>query len=325
MNSMDRWAWSAGLALLVATLTSLAPAQTSSTGLWSPATALPIVITEVGATALEGKIHVLGGSVDGRMTNAFHGEYDTKTNLWRWRAPLPMELSHVGVTAMNGRIYAIGGLSDPAKVHTGSVDNAFEYDPKSDTWRALPPMKAPRASVGVAVVDGELHAIGGRALDQSTLALHQAWNPKTNVWTDRAPLPKARDHMATVAVDGKIHVIGGRFAGAAENTGMHDVYDPKTDSWSAEAPMPTPRSGVSSGFAKGKIVVAGGECRNRATYNEVEAYDVAAKTWSVLTPLPSGRHAFGGASIGDRIFFAGGSRGCGGNDKTNDLLVLSLP
>jgi hypothetical protein len=294
-------------------------------GTWSRAMPLPFAIAEVGAAALDGKIHVVGGSVEGRMTHSFHGEYDTATNSWRFRAPLPLELSHVGVTAAGGKVYAVGGLSDPEKVHTGAVDQAFEYDPKTDRWRALAPMKVPRAAVGVAVVDGELHAIGGRALDQSTLALHQVWSPATNAWSDRAPLPRARDHMATIAVDGKIHVIGGRFAGAADNTGLHDVYDPKTDSWSQAPPMPTPRSGVSFGFAKGKIVVAGGECRNRATYNEVEAFDVAANAWVTLTPLPSGRHVAGGASAGDKMYFAGGSRGCGGSDTADDLLVLTPP
>ncbi len=294
-------------------------------GVWSQAAPLPHAITEIAAAALDGKIHALGGGVEGRMISAFHGEYDSLTNLWRWRAPLPVELSHVGAATMNGKIYAVGGLSSPVKVHTGSIDGVFEYDPKADEWRALPPMKIPRAAVGVAVLDGRLHAIGGRLPDQSTTALHEVWDPASNVWSARAPLPRARDHMATVAVDGKIHVIGGRFAASADNTGLHDVYDPAADKWSEGPPMPTPRSGVAFGFAKGKIVVAGGECRNRATFNEAEAFDVAAGKWLTLTPLPSGRHAFGGAALGDKIYFAGGSRGCGGNDKANDLLVLTPP
>ena len=294
-------------------------------GTWSQAPPLPHAITEVGGAALDGKIHVLGGSVEGRMVIAFHGEFDLATNLWRWRAPLPRELSHVGVAAMGGKIYAVGGFADPVKVHTGAVDQVFEYDPKTDLWRTLPSMKAPRAAVGVAVIDGKLHAIGGRALDQSTLTLHQVWDPVTNAWSDAAPLPKARDHMATIAVAGKIHVIGGRFAGAADNTGLHEIYDPKTDAWSEAPPMPTPRSGVAFAYAKGKIVVAGGECRNRATYNEVEAFDIASGKWTTLSPLPSGRQAFAAATLGDKIYFSGGSRGCGGNDKANDLLVLTPP
>lgn len=294
-------------------------------GTWASAMPMPHPAAEVGAVGLDGKVHVVGGSVDGRMVLALHLQYDTATNAWRWRAPLPRELSHVGVGAMNGKVYAVGGLADPEKVHTGAIDLAFEYDPKADSWRTLPPMKVPRAAIGVAVIDGRLHAIGGRALDQTTLNLHQVWDPATNAWSDRAPLPRARDHMATVAVDGKIHVIGGRFAATVDNTGMHDVYDPKTDTWSEAPPMPTPRSGVSFGVAKGKIIVAGGECRNRATYNEVEAFDLAANKWLTLTPLPSGRHVAGGASIGDKVYFAGGSRGCGGNDKANDLFVLTPP
>jgi N-acetylneuraminic acid mutarotase len=294
-------------------------------GRWVNAMPLPFPSTEIAGTVVDGKFHVVGGSTDGRGVSAFHGEYDPATNNWRWRAPLPQELSHVGVASMNGKVYAVGGLADPYKVHTGAVMEAYEYDPQADAWRVLPKMKVARASVGVAVVDGKLHAIGGRALDQSTHDVHQVWDPATNAWTDKAPLPKARDHMATVAVDGKIHVIGGRFDASSNNTGMHDVYDPKTDKWESAAPMPTPRSGVSFGFAKGKIVVAGGECRNRATYNEAEAYDVASGKWMTLSPLPSGRHAAAGAGAGDRIYFAGGSRGCGGTDKANDLFVLTPP
>lgn len=313
------------LAIFASATTNASAQFPASPGTWSSAMPMPHAIAEVGAAALDGKIHVLGGSVDGRMTLAFHGEYDSATNLWRWRAPLPQELSHVGVAAMNGKVYAVGGLSSPDKVHTGAIDQVFEYDPKADSWRAIAPMKVPRAAVGVAVIDGKLHAIGGRALDLTTLGLHQVWDPAANSWSERAPLPRARDHMATLAVDGKIHVIGGRFTAPIDNTGMHDVYDPQTDTWSQAPPMPTARSGLSFGYAKGKIVVAGGECRNRATFNEVEAFDVAANKWLTLTPLPSGRHVAGGASIGDRIYLAGGSRGCGYNDKANDLLVLTPP
>ncbi len=313
----------AAFALLVATPAAAQFAELP--GKWSSAMPLPHPNTEVAAAALDGKIHVLGGSVDGRQAFAFHGEYDSATNLWRWRAPLPRELSHVAAIALNGKVYAVGGLSSPDKVHTGAIDQMFEYDPRADSWRAVAPMKLPRASVGLAIVDGKLHAVGGRLLDQSTTDLHQVWDPAANAWSDRAPLPKARDHMATIAVDGKIHVVGGRFGASTDSTGMHDVYDPGTNAWSQAPPLPTPRSGVAFGYAKGKIVVAGGECRNRATYNEVEAFDLAANKWLSLTPLPSGRHGFGGAAIGERIFFAGGSRGCGGNDKANDLFVLTPP
>ena len=90
-------------ALLASAATSARAQFPAMPGTWAGGMPMPHPIAEVGATALDGKIHVLGGSVDGRMTLAFHGQYDAATNTWRWRAPLPRELSHVGVAALNHR------------------------------------------------------------------------------------------------------------------------------------------------------------------------------------------------------------------------------
>ncbi len=312
------------VAALAGCLSLGARAQTLP-GTWTLKAPMPMAIGEVGVALIDGRIHVVGGSATGRMAQTMHVEYDPAKDTWRWRNPLPRELSHVGVVAGADALYAVGGLSDPTRVHTGAVDNVYAYDPKTDTWRDLPPMKVPRAAVGVAVVDGLLHAIGGRALDKSTLALHEVYNPATNEWREAAPLPRARDHMATIAVDGLIHVIGGRFDEAANNTGLHDIYDPATDKWQQGAPMPTPRSSVAFGLLGREIVVVGGECRDHATYTEAEAYDLATKSWTTLKPPPTGRHAFGAAAFGDTLYFAGGAKGCGGTDNTSDMLALTAP
>ena len=36
------------------------------------------------------------------------------------------------------------------------------------------------------------------------------------------------------------------------------------------------------------------------------------------------RHGFGGASLGDDAYFAGGNKGCGGGDMTDELLLFRL-
>src|SRR5439155_26871716 len=97
-------------------------------------------------------------------------------------------------------------------------DVVFAYDPATDLWQTLPPMKAARAAVGVALLAGKIHVIGGRGLGAVTVATHEVYDPASATWNEAAPLPRARDHMAVVAVDGRIHVIGGRPAGAAGRT-----------------------------------------------------------------------------------------------------------
>src|SRR5258708_10860884 len=99
-------------------------------------------------------------------------------------------------------------------------------------------MKAPRAAVGVAVLAGKIHVIGGRGLDAVTVATHEVYDPATGTWSEAAPLPKARDHMAVVAVAGKIHVIGGRLAGAPARTRHPDRHVPPPNSGAARRPPP---------------------------------------------------------------------------------------
>ena len=187
---------------------------------------LPAALNEVSLTAVGGKIHVIGGSVLG-FTGPYHLEYDPAADKWSARAPLPNRLDHIGSAVLNGKIYTVGGFVGGG-THKDGQDVAYEYDPATDTWRVLAPLKAGRGSIGVAALDGKLHAIGGRLPTGKTVATHDVYDPATNKWSEAAPLPKARDHVAIGVVDGKIHVAGGRFGASSDRTDMHDVYDPKT-------------------------------------------------------------------------------------------------
>src|SRR5262249_6303669 len=196
-----------------------------------------------------------------------------------------------------GKIYAVGGFT--RNVHMGALDVVFEYDPMKDSWRTLASLKSPRGSVGVAALDGKIHAIGGRGVDTATVATHEVYDPGRNAWSELAPLPKARDHLSVITVDGRIHAIGGRFNATVDNTGMHDVYDPATNSWKSAAPLPTPRSATAATLYRGLILVAGGECNNGKTFVQIEAYDLKTDRWMSMTPMAIGRHGFRAVTIGD--------------------------
>ena len=171
---------------------------------------------------------------------------------------MPGPLSHPGAVALDGKIYVVGGFL--RNVHLDAQDAVFEYDVAADRWRTLPKLASPRGSVGVAALNGKIHAIGGRDVNRVTLALHDVFDPKVGKWSPLAPLPRARDHAAVIAVDGRIHVIGGRFDTPAENTALHDVYDPATNAWTPAAPLPAPRSGGAVVLYRDFILVTGGEC-----------------------------------------------------------------
>ena len=127
-----------------------------------------------------------------------------------------------------------------------------------------------------------------------------------------------------MSLGGKLHVIGGRKNNnTTDNTDLHDVYDPATDSWSKAAPMPTARSAAAATVANNLILVVGGECDRGRTFNQNEAYDLRADRWLTLAS-PVGRHGFNGATLGDDAYFAGGNKGCGGGDTTDELLLFKL-
>jgi N-acetylneuraminic acid mutarotase len=297
-------------------------------GVWTTKAALPAAHSEVGVTTVNGKIYIVGGTVDlGTMALPLNEEYDPASNRTRERSPLPRPLSHVGLVGLNGKVYVVGGFSDLQADHTGAVDSLFVYDPATDTWRTLAPMKEPRGSVGATVAHGKIYAIGGRGLDLKTVATNEVYDPASNRWTELAPLPKARDHLAAVTVDDKIHIVGGRFGSSRDLTGLHDVYDPATDTWSSAPPLPTARSSVAAAVYHGLIVVDGGECNNGAIFNQNEGYDVKTQRWIALTSMPIGLHGFGAAAVGSTLYFVGGANECGGGAAkvSATIFAFNLP
>src|SRR5258708_26144928 len=74
---------------------------------------------------------------------------------------MPHPVHHAAVTAMNGKMYLFGGFDLPASGPPGwnPVNDAWEYDPATDGWRALAPMPTTRGGGVAAVVGGEIYVI----------------------------------------------------------------------------------------------------------------------------------------------------------------------
>jgi N-acetylneuraminic acid mutarotase len=295
----------------------------SHQGTWSTKAPLPLKLSEVAVATAAGKIYVIGGATPEVEALRLNQEYDPATDRWRERAPLPHGLTHAGATGLNGKIYVVGAFTQSG--HGAATEAVFEYDPGADSWRSLAPLKSPRGSVGVTLLDGKIHAVGGRGTDKVTVTTHEVYDPASGKWSELAPLPKARDHLAVVAAGGRIHAVGGRLDASSQNVDLHDIYNPAKNSWEAGPPLPTARSGVTGALYQNLIVVAGGECREKKTYPENEAYDLNANKWLTLKPMPAGRHGFGAVAVGKSLYFAAGALGCGGGDRSNELLVFSLP
>ena len=126
-------------------------------------------------------------------------------------------------------------------MHKDGQDAAYEYDPATDTWRSLADMKLGRGSVGVAALDGKLHAIGGRWPDGKTVGNARSLRSRDQQMDrGRAAAEGARPCGRSASSTARFTVAGGRFGASTDRTDMHDIYDPKTNTWTAGPPLPTP-------------------------------------------------------------------------------------
>lgn len=178
-----------------------------------------------------------------------------------------------------------------------------------DFWTTKTPMPTARISLGVAVVDGKIYAIGG--YNRSYLSTNEMYDSATDSWATKAPMPTPRSNFGTTVVDNKIYVIGGTLGNQVE-TGVNEVYDPVTDTWENRTAMPTPRMGLDANVVNGKIyLIGGGDAAGFSIFNfgENEVYDPATDTWTTKEPIPIPVHDYASAVLDNKIYVIGGGGG----------------
>ncbi len=324
--------WFRGIVLTAASVSvcGIAPRAQQGPGNWVKLAPLPEPAQEIGGIAASGKVWVLGGLPIGNNSTpkGLVEEYDIATNTWTIKNKMPLPAHHLAVTDYHGKLYVFGGGAqlEPNGPNWVPINNAWEYDPATDHWKALAPMPTARGAANAAVVGDKIYVIGGASVHPGqkivglsaqvphrALGTNEMYDPATNTWQERSPMPTSRNHAAIGVVNGKIYVLGGRLGAVFVNASPTDVveeYDPATDSWGyAKAKMPMPRSGTAYGSYNGKIYVAGGEYLDNnlvGTYRTLEAFDPVANTWEELPPLATPRHGLVGGVAGNRFYVVSG-------------------
>ncbi len=341
-----------GISLALAmTACVLAPRVANAQAKWEKLAPFPEPAEEILGAAANGKMYVFAGLIPVWHPKGLVYEYDPATNQWTKKKPMALPSHHVAFTEYHGKIYAFGGFVYPPSGPPAwvPIDNAWEYDPVNDTWKALAPMPIKRGSPVAVAVGNKIYVIGGAALlpgsteiavspnvPQMSVGNVEEYDPETNTWRERSPMPTPRNHAAIGAVNGKIYVIGGRvgaaFISAASDVSVVEEYDPATDKWSApRSRMPTTRSALGYGVYDGRIYVAGGEFQDphmMATFRTVEAYEPASNSWSIMPSMPVSRHGLAAGVVGNRFIVVGGdvqSAGSGIEVSTAEVDALVFP
>ncbi len=298
-------------------------------GSWVKLAPFPEPAEEISGASAGGKMYVFAGLAPVWKPVGMVYEYDPATNRWAKKKSMALPSHHVAFTTYHDKIYAFGGFVLPESGPPGwvPVNNAWEYDPVADAWKALAPMPSRRGSALAAVAKDKIYVIGGAATipgsnETAVFPTHphmsvgtvEEYDPAANTWRERSAMPTPRNHAAIGAVNGKIYVIGGRvgaaFIGLASDISVVEEYDPDTDQWSGpRARMPIARSALGAGVYRGRIYVAGGEYQDphmMATFRALEAYDPVSNTWTEMPPMPVSRHGLAVGVIGNRLHVISG-------------------
>jgi N-acetylneuraminic acid mutarotase len=295
-------------------LASAATAQQPAPGEWGTRAPVLVPLSELALAEANGKLYLMGGYPQNRVTARTVQVYDIATDSWAYGPELPMRNNHGMAASVNGKIYLIGGqlnADDPPNTNS-YVNTVYELDPAVGVWVTKAPMPTARSSGAAVVHDGRIYVAGGRLPRGSDFAVY---DPAADSWEVLPDLPTQRNHFTGAAIDGRIHYVGGRQGNGLSPlmTTAHEVFDPQTRTWTTAAPMLRPRSGMNGVMARGLFHVWGGE-GPQGMFPDHDYYNPQTNTWTELSDMPIPVHGIVGSAFVDGLIWAtGGGTGIGGS------------
>jgi N-acetylneuraminic acid mutarotase len=214
---------------------------------WSRGPDLPTPRGALSATAVGTKIYAIGGAKNPSYSTAelrpsvpvenvaTNEVFDIATNSWSPAAPMLTARNHHGAALIDGRIYVVGGRIGSTFIIglSNNVSTNEVYDVAKNTWSSVVGMPTPRSGIGVAVLNGRMHVLGGEAYLNDlvgTYRTHEAFDPKTNGWQRLPPMPTPRHGLAVGEIAGKMYAVSGSNVagggGPHEGVNVNEVYDP---------------------------------------------------------------------------------------------------
>ncbi|WP_439256910.1 N-acetylneuraminate epimerase [Lonepinella sp. BR2271] len=206
---------------------------------------------------------------------------------WQELAAFPGGSRNQPVAAgIDGKLYVFGGFQNNDVADNQVINDAYSYDPASNTWTKLD-TRSPRAAVGATGVtnNGKVYFVGG--INQ------EIWNGLfQDVKKASAGLDKEKDKekigAATKPIfDAYFNLRAQDFFFSSEIVS----YEPATNTWRNEGYFPySGRAGASVGINNGKLLVVNGEIkaglRTDGTAQGTIAKD-GVKDWKKLGNLPA--------------------------------------
>jgi N-acetylneuraminic acid mutarotase len=209
---------------------------------WALRTPMPVANALTVSGVIDGKLYVTGGTLNDN-DNALR-VYDPVADTWADRTPMSDAGAGMAAGVIDGKLYVTGGSAPPCSFE--HVPNCMiygtlrVYDPATDTWdETRSPMPTPRYIHTVAVLNGQLHAIGGDLGDVvgpagAGTASHEVYDPSSDTWTTDTPMTRARYMLVADVINGRLYAAGGAAAGVP-SIDVLEVYTPASPQYSTTA------------------------------------------------------------------------------------------
>ncbi|XP_078353958.1 kelch-like protein 12 [Oculina patagonica] len=206
--------------------------------------------------------------------------------------------SRVGLSEVMYVLGGFGNLQSP-------VDVVEKYDPATNQWSIIQPMRRKRRYLSSVALNSRLYAIGGYDAS-SRLNTVECFDPSTAQWSVMTPMLQRRGLAGATTLAGKIFVAGG-FDGTTRHTSV-ECYDPTIDRWTLVSEMQAPREGAGLANLDGILYCVGGYDGNNIL-NSIERFDPRTGQWTGLAPMSTRRSGAGIVVLDGQLFAVGGYDG----------------
>jgi hypothetical protein len=256
----------------------------SSSGKWSPVSAMGTPRQSFGACVVAGVIYIIGGRGAGNDRLSSVEKYTPSSDTWSIVAPLPAARSSFTAIAVGPDIYVMGGVSGAASA------SVLKYNSVQDSWTEVAPMPERRFASVACPIGTNIYVLGGIDHVARAQASVFEYDTEANTWSTLAPMPVAIEYLASASViDGLIYIVGAGDHGHAVLR-----FDPASGAWGSIAPTLHNRGYGKAFVLGGCMYAAGGSPSGSST----ERYDIVTNTWIAQAGMLEGRSHFEAVTIG---------------------------
>jgi DNA-binding CsgD family transcriptional regulator len=215
-------------------VTGMVEEYDTSANSWRARSSKPILVNNIGAAAIGGRIYVPGGYTGAGEVITDLEIYDPGTDSWERGASLRLPLCAYAIAVVDERLYLFGGWDG-----SDYLASTYEYDPSADLWLEKTSMPSARGFAGAGVIEGKVYVVGGYD-GREEFSTVEEYDPAMDdgthdPWVVKSPMTMRRGGLGVAAIAGSLYAIGG---GWDSYLAYNERYDVTTDKWSViETPV----------------------------------------------------------------------------------------